>query len=196
MNSKTKVGKKRVMSKPGSKEFENLLNLSEITLLDINPIKKGNNIYYKVKCNICNKELNKASYQLGKSKCQCIKSQKPMHNFKGVGDVSSAYFERAKRGARERRNMEFSITIEDTWHQFQKQNGLCALSNLPIVLDRNNTKIGRLKMTASLDRIDSSKGYILGNIQWVHKHINLMKNNFDQDYFIQMCKLVTNNQND
>jgi hypothetical protein len=196
MNSKTKLGKKKVIPKPGSNGFENLLNLSEVTLLDINPIKKGNNIYYKVKCNTCNKELNKASYQLGKSKCQCIKSQKPVHNFKGVGDVSSAYFERAKRGARERRNMEFSITIEDAWKQFQKQNGLCALTGLPIILDRNNTKTGRLIMTASLDRIDSGKGYIVNNIQWIHKHINLMKNNFDQKYFIDMCKLIAKNKND
>lgn len=25
------------------------------------------------------------------------------------------------------------------------------------------------------DRIDPNKGYIIGNVQWVHKHINMMK---------------------
>jgi hypothetical protein len=47
--------------------------------------------------------------------------------------------------------------------------------------------------TASLDRIDSSKGYCEDNVQWVHKDINRMKNTFDQDYFISLCKLIAEN---
>ncbi len=48
-------------------------------------------------------------------------------------------------------------------------------------------------MTASLDRIDSSRGYTLDNIQWVHKDLNKMKTNYPNDYFIKMCKYVANN---
>jgi hypothetical protein len=44
--------------------------------------------------------------------------------------------------------------------------------------------------TASIDRIDSSKGYEEGNIQWVHKHVNFMKRTYSQDYFIDMCKKI------
>jgi hypothetical protein len=50
--------------------------------------------------------------------------------------------------------------------------------------------------TASLDRIDSSKGYEEGNIQWVHKHINFMKRTYSQEYFIDMCKKVADNNKD
>jgi hypothetical protein len=39
--------------------------------------------------------------------------------------------------------------------------------------------------------IDSYKGYIEGNIQWVDKHVNKMKNEFDQDYFIEICKKIS-----
>lgn len=46
--------------------------------------------------------------------------------------------------------------------------------------------------TASLDRIDSSKPYIIDNIQWVHKDINFMKRTYSHDYFIKLCKLVAN----
>ena len=42
-----------------------------------------------------------------------------------------------------------------------------------------------------IDRIDSSKGYVKGNVQWVHKNVNLMKGKFDQEYFIEMCKKIT-----
>ena len=41
--------------------------------------------------------------------------------------------------------------------------------------------------------IDSTKGYIVGNIQWVHKDINIMKNDLDLDSFIYYCRLVNEN---
>lgn len=46
--------------------------------------------------------------------------------------------------------------------------------------------------TASLDRIDSSKGYIKGNIQWIYKDLNLIKQNFEQKYFIDLCNKIAN----
>lgn len=55
----------------------------------------------------------------------------------------------------------------------------CRLSGLPID-----------KRSGSIDRIDSSKGYIEGNIQWVHKDVNKMKNNLPQDRFVELCKLI------
>ena len=45
---------------------------------------------------------------------------------------------------------------------------------------------------AQLDRIDNDKGYIIGNIQWVHKDINKMKWKFNINKFIQMCREVAN----
>jgi len=46
----------------------------------------------------------------------------------------------------------------------------------------------RAKTTASLDRIDSTKGYTLDNIQWVHKTLNRLKMNLDNQEFIEWCK--------
>ena len=45
-------------------------------------------------------------------------------------------------------------------------------------------------MTASVDRIDSTKGYLKGNVQWVHKSINQMKSNRTDEEFIALCKAV------
>ena len=97
-----------------------------------------------------------------------------------------------KRGA-DLRNIEYSLTTEYLWKLFLEQNKKCKLSGIDICFPPSGNVEHRSLMTASLDRIDSSKGYIEGNVQWVHKHINLMKNVFSNEYFIEMCKQVVNN---
>ena len=46
---------------------------------------------------------------------------------------------------------------------------------------------------ASLDRIDNSKGYIKGNVQWVTKDINMCKRTLNNESFIVLCKKVSQN---
>jgi hypothetical protein len=41
--------------------------------------------------------------------------------------------------------------------------------------------------TASLDRIDSSKGYSKDNVQWVHKRLNAVKQNLTPEEFLFWC---------
>lgn len=48
--------------------------------------------------------------------------------------------------------------------------------------------------TASLDRIDSSFGYILNNVQWVHKDVQRMKSDFSEAHFVETCRKITENQ--
>jgi hypothetical protein len=47
--------------------------------------------------------------------------------------------------------------------------------------------------TASLDRIDSKKGYTTDNIRWVHTMVNMCKNKYREEDFIKMCIDITNN---
>jgi hypothetical protein len=97
----------------------------------------------------------------------------------GYKEISLSYWSRIIHGAI-KRDLVVEISIEDIWNLFQEQKGRCALTNLPI----------KLNYTASLDRIDSKKGYIIGNIQWVHLDINKMKMDIDQDKFINYCQLI------
>lgn len=55
-------------------------------------------------------------------------------------------------------------------------------------------KKGQSNITASLDRIDSSKGYVEGNVQWVHKDVNYIKQDLEESYFKKLCKLITENE--
>ena len=90
------------------------------------------------------------------------------------------------------RKISLSISPIDLENQFKNQNGKCVFTGLSLTLPETATERRKCKHTASLDRIDSSKGYEVGNIQWVHKRINLMKLNSTDEEFIQWCKLVAN----
>ena len=68
-------------------------------------------------------------------------------------------------------------------------NGKCALSGLEIQFGKHWKMMS--DQTASLDRIDNTKGYITGNVQWVHKQVNFMKGTMEQTEFIEFCKLIS-----
>lgn len=112
--------------------------------------------------------------------------------WKGYQDIPNSWFLRFKRYSK----IEFLLRIEDVWELFIQQNRKCALTNLPISFSNEflrGKKYNGVSCTASIDRIDSSKGYVKGNVQLVHKDVNIMKNAFNQDYFVQMCKLIAKN---
>ncbi len=107
--------------------------------------------------------------------------------FKGIGEISGNYLTRLKR-----RDLKIEVTLEQIWNLFLKQNRKCALSGLEIDFGDQSVIVSKRKQTASLDRIDSSKDYTIDNIQWVHRDINWMKSDYDDDYYIKMCKIVAN----
>jgi hypothetical protein len=85
------------------------------------------------------------------------------------------------------KGFEFTITREEAYALFLKQKKRCALSGISIQFPETGTAYLRGETTASLDRIDSRKGYIPTNIQWVHKTVNFMKNKLDEATFIGFC---------
>lgn len=120
--------------------------------------------------------------------CGCLRSDLQYQQSLVVGDITNSRWNSLISNA-SARNLEFNITPEFGWNLYLKQDRKCALTGLPIdfiVVDR--------KMTASLDRINSSKGYTEDNVQWVHKTINRLKTNLSDEDFIMWCKRVANNE--
>lgn len=117
-----------------------------------------------------------------------------------VGDISGAYVYHLKQNAKQR-NLEYKLTVKFLWELFQKQNSKCALSGLPIKMTPSlrgynggkKTNPDFRVITASLDRIDSRKGYIEGNVQWVHKVINIIKGELTMDQLYYVCFNISNN---
>lgn len=103
-----------------------------------------------------------------------------------AGDISANRWTRVANDAK-KRGIIFDITINDAWNLFLRQNKRCALTGR---LLNFKEKRSIEPQTASLDRIDSKKGYTIDNIQWVHRDINLAKHTQKQEDFIKMCKEV------
>jgi hypothetical protein len=92
-----------------------------------------------------------------------------------------------ERKQNDRIRVPVDISIEYAWNLFIYQDKTCKLSGLPISIGNKPCS-----NTASIDRIDSSLGYIEGNIQWIHKHVNFMKRTYSNEYFIEMCTKIAN----
>lgn len=74
------------------------------------------------------------------------------------------------------RYKDVDITIDDLVEIWKKQNGKCPYTGYDLILPENgNIKKIDIFHRASLDRIDSSKGYIKGNVQFVSTPINYLK---------------------
>lgn len=159
-----------------------------------------NRYYFKLKCNCDNIFSQRRDYamkQIISNKilsCGCVKNTHPIgkksSKWSGYGDISGWYFSSIKCKAK-KKNILFEITIEYLWNLFLKQNKKCSYTNLDLKF-ATSRRINP-EQTASLDRIDSDKGYTKDNIQWVHKNVNYMKRSMSHNEFIKFCKLVSKN---
>lgn len=141
-----------------------------------------NHSLYEVKCLICGNVYQTTKANLLKTKncsnCAPRKLKGPFSKqWKGGKIVPMNYWNSIKHNARAR-NIAFTITLPDIEKIFNLQEGKCKFTG---------EKISFEDSSASLDRINSNKGYIKGNVQWVHKDVNLMKNNRTEEDFINYC---------
>ena len=89
-----------------------------------------------------------------------------------------------------RRYKECSITLDDLYEQWQKQNGICPYSGIKLNIATYTKNHKDPIYTASVDRIDSSKGYIPGNIQFVSTCINYLKNTMSDSDTKFICRCI------
>lgn len=159
--------------------------------LVLSDVEKGR--YPKVRCLCdCGEErvVSRVNILAGKSKgCRKCSGMGRQRNpsWRGYGDIPGYFWGILLKSAAAR-NLPVSITIQDLQALWEKHGGVCALSGMPISLVVQGRS--RKGWTASVDRINSDVGYTVDNIQFVHKDVNLMKNHFREDYFINVCKKI------
>jgi hypothetical protein len=102
------------------------------------------------------------------------------------------YFMRKARNRKHETDLDLPY-LKALW---ETQGGRCALSGIEMVLPRNT--LAWEKQTddpwkPSLDRIDSSKGYTMGNVRYVTVMANLAKSRFSDEQLRRFCQAVAAN---
>ncbi len=172
--------------RPKTQKYHSGDTVGKWTILEFKGYSKvgGSNTQYLCECScgvqklVLTTNLYKTSKQCNKCRSKSLITRK--HLMDQLWNVLN-------HGAK-RRNIEVKITKDDMLTQFEKQQRKCALTGVDLVIYLERDKY--TQTTASLDRIDNTKGYLIDNIQWVHKKINALKNDFEQSEFIEWCKLI------
>jgi hypothetical protein len=124
------------------------------------------------------------SETVGKRCKACANSDPSTNAHKGFykGVLRASFAHKYKTGA-ETRGIPFTVSFDDLADLLIKQDFRCALSD-------EELDAMEISNNASLDRIDSSLGYVQGNVQWVTSKVNMMKQSYSQEEFIEVCKAV------
>lgn len=87
--------------------------------------------------------------------------------------------------------IDCNIDLEYCLELYNKQKGLCYITNIPMI-GRYSTKENHSPYQISIDRIDSSKGYLKGNVCLVCLAVNYGKNSFTLEQIKQFfCDIKT-----
>lgn len=157
--------------------------------------KKDDGRYYKP-CPSCGKEQSylrknyaEESLRLGKE-CKSCSNKNVEHCHRGWHrGIRISWFNKFKVSA-ETRGIEWHMSLDDVADLMESQGFKCALTGWDIEFP----EFGHPQHApASLDRIDSSKGYTKDNTQLVVKQANMMKQQYSQEDYIKVCIAVAMN---
>lgn len=143
--------------------------------------------------NICTKIHNHQINPIIRPYDDTINQYYNPQNWKGFGEIGLTYFNEVKDKAN-KRHLSFEITIEYLWNLFLQQNRICIFMGELLRFSNRRIKNRGIDQTASLDRINSNLGYIVGNVQWIHKQINWMKHDMNQSRFLELCEKISKNK--
>lgn len=146
----------------------------------------------KTECKFCKKEIfykqshfkkirnHTCSLQCNFSLMKLTRSGKQNSNFKNRTNEEKFFHKKCLnlKLRSEHKNWEFNLDPNYLLNLYNKQKGLCGYTNFKMVLEtRRKSKTSYDVL--SVDRIDSSKGYIKGNILFCLNCINKMKSDYD-----------------
>lgn len=86
-----------------------------------------------------------------------------------------------------KRGLEFSITEEDLWSIYTRQEGKCYYSKLAFDPSKE-------PLTYSIERVDSNKGYTVENVRLLCSSVNYMKNDLTEQQFLFLVKKIYEEQ--
>ncbi len=157
-----------------------------------NPKKNSNNsLVYEVQCDCGTTKWVQANELVDLTRnFECVKcaaksrSEKITEENGRVGELTLTRYTKLKSSS-EKRNIEFSVELSYLWDLFINQERKCAITG----------DILESIQESSLDRIDSNKGYIKGNVQWTTVQANLSKHIMTTEELLTFCNKVIKHAN-
>ena len=101
------------------------------------------------------------------------------------------------RNIKRRESKICAITLKDLKNQWEMQKGICPYTGWKLKNMETTNYLDQLPKTpdrASLDRIDSTKGYILGNIQFISLMAQYAKAHWKEENLFKFCEAVSEKQ--
>lgn len=143
----------------------------------------------KLKCLVCGRSLDPSKFDLHScyairnhrdSRCKECKRKQNQEARKEYSDEKRLYKTLQFRvlGAKERasrKGIPCTITLDYILDLWKKQNGLCAISKIPMTYELDS---GRIYTNVSIDQIEQGKGYTEDNVQLVCMAVNQLKSDW------------------
>jgi len=126
-----------------------------------------------------------------KSRNEGERLSKYSNNRKGTCDAHGYYLAKIRTRCK-KKGIDYDVDrdyIRDLW---KSQKGLCKYTGIPLILQNSSGLSVRQFELASLDRIDNSKGYIRGNLQFVSVSCNYAKGTMTDKEFLEFMEIVQN----
>ena len=100
-----------------------------------------------------------------------------------------AYITYLRQKAIKRKNS--CLSLDDLKQIWNNQSGKCALTgwDMTMILGKGN-----ISTNASIDRIDSSLGYVENNVQFICRIVNVFKSNSTEEVLYKMCEAILKNK--
>lgn len=114
-------------------------------------------------------------------------NHKHLYNYKYTKKCRSRSYEAFLSHLLTYKKRSETLTKEDLFSLYEIQEGLCAISGVRMTFEQSG---GRVATNISIDRIDSSLGYLPENIQLVCSLVNTMKREYSTEELISWCKTI------
>lgn len=112
---------------------------------------------------------------------------------KALADWAKEAIKKVRSRSRERK-IPFNLTVSALEEVMERQGRRCALTGCEFDLGFSE-KHSRRPFAPSVDRLDVSKGYLIGNFRITTVIANLARQDFGDGVFLRMCAETAQNKN-
>lgn len=145
----------------------------------------------QVKCSGCDSNIlsssnHKSRYCSVACHLEAIARKVKSNRTRDINGLLTSIYTQAKNRAK-RRAIEFNLPPNFIHELYIRQGGACARTSVTLLASDSPGKSRSHKHTASIDRVDTNKGYTVDNVELVSYICNSAKNAFTHEDLYEFC---------